>query len=158
MERKLNLQDEIASILLSANQMARRYGTIGNCDPGDIAQDAVIRFLKRKGDRAFTRGWLYKTVRSVAYDAGRSYARELQNRSFLDAEQFQSVCEHVDQDGCLVTAGTYTPQRDDGRDLDLLRRVNAMLQQLTEPLREILILCAADLTLCVVSSYVVSRF
>ncbi len=135
---------EIGSMIVLANQMARKYGQIGNHLPEDIAQDSLVRFLRRTGDREPTRGWLYKTVRSVAYDAGRSYQRETQHRSFMDAEQFQSVCEHVDENGSLVTVGTYSPQREEDSDPDLMPRMKAMLQQLSEPLRDVLILYSED--------------
>ncbi len=107
----------------------------------------MIKLLKRKGDREPTIGWLYKTVRTTAYDAGRSYKREAQHCcSFIDTEQFNSVCEQADEDGYVFTGGTYIVPRDEEHDPDLLPKLKAMLLQLTEPLREVLVLYADGLT------------
>jgi len=138
---------EVSSMVRAANRMARKYGQIGNCLPEDIAQEAMIKLLKRKGDREPTIGWLYKTVRSAAYDAGRRHQREAQHCcSFIDTEQFRGVCELADDDGYVFTGGTYLPQREEEHDPDLLPRLKEMLLQLTEPLRDVLVLYADGLT------------
>jgi RNA polymerase sigma factor (sigma-70 family) len=142
--------DEISSMLVLANRMARRYGRIGMNEPEDIAQNAMLKLLNRSDDWPPTAGWLFKTVRSAAIDAGRIHSRD--RRHILDlnylndeAHVTQSVCERADQDGYVHMRGTYIPARDE-RDPEMVLRLNKMLQQLTKPLRDVLVLYAEGLS------------
>lgn len=147
MQGKQRPQDEISSMVAAANRMARKHGQIGLCSPEDIAQEALIKLLKCKGERRPSIGWLFKVVRSTACDAGRSYKREAEHRCFfIDTEPFYSVCEQADEGGSVYTGGTYAAKREEEVDPDLLPRLKEMLRQLTEPLRVVLVLYASGLT------------
>lgn len=67
---------EMSSMLAAAKLMARRYGQIGVLEPDDIAQNAMLKLLKKKDEPMPTLGWLYMAVRSSAVDAGRRASRE----------------------------------------------------------------------------------
>jgi RNA polymerase sigma factor (sigma-70 family) len=134
--------DEISSMFRLANSIARRYGKIGVHDPEDIAQMAMLKLLNRHDERPATNGWMFTVVRSAAYDVGRAHARELRYCASSDFfENAHAVCEKADESRYVHTRGTYIPSRDE-RDPDLIKRLIEMLQQLTKPLRDVLVLYA----------------
>jgi RNA polymerase sigma-70 factor (ECF subfamily) len=135
-------QVEIKELVQFANWLARRYGQIGMNDPEDIVQNSMLKLLKRTGNRPPTKGWLCKVVRSAAFDAGRAYSREMRNTvSIRDRWPAPAVCERADEDGYVRVRNTYVPQQEE-RDPYLLPQVLEALDQLTEPLRQVLILHA----------------
>jgi len=142
MQEVQRTDSDIASMLIRARKMARRYGRIGSCDPDDVAQMAMVKLLNKKDGRPATASWLFKVIRTTAYDVGRSHVREAQYLClFDDLENEQSVCERADQDGYVHRSSNYILSRDE-RDPDLLPQLKSMLQQLAEPLRRVLVLHA----------------
>lgn len=71
----------LGSILSTVNRFAESFAIAGFCEAKDIAQSAMLKVLTRKNEHPPTTGWLYKAVRSVAFDAGRKYAMESKYRS-----------------------------------------------------------------------------
>lgn len=71
-----NAASEMSSMLVTAKRMARKYGQIGVCEPDDIAQNAMLRLLKREDEQPPTFGWLHLAVRYSALDAGRRATRD----------------------------------------------------------------------------------
>jgi|SRR5579885_1395709 len=140
MNQALQTDLDFRLVFSLARKMARRYGTIGIYQPDDVAHNAMIRFLSRAGDRQPTTGWLYKTVRSAAADLMRSVARE---RDFVAASDGStgSVCELADELGMVYLNRRHgSGQEQPFENIPILR---SMLQQLTEPLREVLLLYAS---------------
>ena len=130
----------MSSILTAAKRMARRYGQIGHQDHDDICQNAMLRVLNRTDDREVGMCWLFKTVRSTALDAGRSYAREARWLCVLRGdESLKSVCERADERGYLHLGGTYIVYREDA-EMDLMPQLKNMLNGLNKPLRQVLVL------------------
>jgi len=131
---------EIGSSFQVAKRMARRYGRIGLQEPDDIAQNAMLKLLNRKDDRQPTMGWLYKTVRSAAMDAGRQAARDAR---YLwrpgDDDSLSSLWERADENGWVHMNGKYVI-REEHIDMDLMPRLQNMLAMLTMPLRQVLVL------------------
>lgn len=147
MQGKEQTQDDLSLMVAAANRMARKHGQIGMYGPEDLAQDALIKLLKYKGERRPSIAWLFKVVRSTACDAGRSYKREAEHRCFFaDSEPFFAVCEQANEDGMVYTGGTYIASCEEEHDPDVRPRLKKVLRQMTEPLRVVLVLYAAGLT------------
>ncbi len=130
----------MGTMLEAARRMARRYGQVGQHSPDDLAQMAMLKLLKRGGDELPGFGWLFRVVQSVAADAQRDYAREAQNILTLEREGcLRSVCESVDEDGMAHILAAYI-QRTDLVEPDLMPRLMSVLDALSEPLRQVLVL------------------
>lgn len=142
--------DEISSMFDLVNRMARRYGRIGTIEPDDIVQNAMVKLLNRSDDRPPTTGWLFMTVRSVAFDAYRARTRERRYLADLDYRSDEAgvskcVCERADESRYVHTRGTYILSREE-HDPEMLLQLNEVLQRLSEPLRDVLLLYADGLS------------
>jgi len=129
---------EINSMFLAAKRIAYRYGQIGLAEPDDILQAAMLK-LQRKKDMRYTNiGWLHKAVRSTAMDAGRIASRER-----------KALCYHLHDDhGYVRETSLYDRLDVEGADvvqecnseIDLMPGLKNMLQGLSKPLRQVLLL------------------
>lgn len=81
MQRLQIARYSLHSIVSTVNRFAQKFAITGFCEAEDIAQSAMLRVLTRQDEHPPTTGWLYKAVRSVAFDAGRKYAMESKYRS-----------------------------------------------------------------------------
>lgn len=145
MERAERSKQEFDLMFDMARRFARKYGDIGYMSFEDVAHDAAIKLLNRRGDRRPTTGWLYKTVRSAAADAARGIARE---RTFVTTRFDGSpgcVCERADDLGNVYLNGRHGAVDIRDREADVVPQLMSMLQQLTEPLRQVLLLYAAGM-------------
>jgi RNA polymerase sigma factor (sigma-70 family) len=134
---------EFSSMFAAARRMTRKYGYIGYFDPDDVAQNAMIKSLNRTGERQPTIGWLYKTVRSSAADAGRICARERAIVGRIIGSSTSCVREQIDDLGSTYLDSRLEAIGEDEEDPDLFEQLTAMLKQLTTPLREVLLLYAS---------------
>lgn len=141
MQGMQTLDGGLGSIVAAANRFAARFAMRGICEAEDIAQTALIKVLAKKDGVAPSRAWLYKVVRNAAYDAGRKYVAEAKYLSRFDGgDDSISVCELADEDGRLCLAGRQEePAEGDNYDFEALAE---MLDQLTPPLRQVLVLYA----------------
>ncbi len=130
---------EISSLLTAAKRMASRYGQIGITDPDDIVQLAMLKLLRKQDGRYPTMGWLYKTVHSSAMDAGRIATRDARAIWNHPQDDLRRVCERADEYGHLQMYGTYVVREKDC-EVDLMPRLKNMLEKLSKPLRQVLVL------------------
>ena len=86
------VNDNMACILAAVHRMARRFAMRGAFEAEDIAQEAMVKVLVRKGEMPPGSCWLYKVVRSVAFDAGRKYSAE---RKYLQCVDHEEIFELV---------------------------------------------------------------
>lgn len=130
---------EISSMFMAAKRMARRYGQIGLIEPDDIVQCAMLKLLRKQDGRYPTLGWLYKAVRCSALDAGRIASRDERVIWNHPQDDLRRVCEKADQYGHLQMHGTYV-MRENDLEIDLMPRLKNMLEKLSKPLRQVLVL------------------
>ncbi|HEY9787579.1 MAG TPA: sigma-70 family RNA polymerase sigma factor [Candidatus Obscuribacterales bacterium] len=136
----MHAKEEFETMFRLARRMARRYGHIGTFEPDDVAHNALVKLLARTGSRPPTVGWLYKTVRSAASDAARAVARE---RAYVSTNIDGSpgcVCEHADQFGMVYMNGRAGTATDFDHESDVPPQLLQVLEQLAEPLKEVLVL------------------
>jgi RNA polymerase sigma-70 factor (ECF subfamily) len=111
-------------------------------EPDDVAQMAMLRLLERRDTIPQPRAWLYKTVRTTAFDVSRRHYREKKRFANLDdPDMAGQICERADERGYVRMNNTYVAQRDES-DLDLIPRLKSILQQLRPQLRQVLLLYA----------------
>lgn len=133
-----NAATEMSSMLAAAKRMARRYGQVGVLEPDDIAQNAMLKVLKKKDEQAPTFGWLYMVVRSSAADAGRRASRDRMISYHLQCNT-RVVAEHGGE-------YSYSPGiaecsvREVDREIDLMPRLKNVLGKLSAPLKQVLVL------------------
>lgn len=128
----------MSSMYEAARRMARRYGRIGLAEPDDIAHEAMLKLLAKKDGVVPTIGWLSKVVFCTAMDAGREASREKRRTWQERGGQVPAVCERAGQGGRVrVRSRRLAGQRPD---LDLMPRLQAALDRLSEPLRKVLVL------------------
>jgi RNA polymerase sigma factor (sigma-70 family) len=133
---------ELNSIIVEAQSFARRFGQIGTYEPEDIAQMALMKVLKRPDIKQVNKAWLYKVVRSAAFDAGRKHARDTQFLSPIeDLQTAHKVCERADEEGIVYLSRNRLTSHD-ALDLDLTEQLKTTMQRLTQPLRKVLVLYA----------------
>lgn len=126
--------DEIGSIFELANRMAMKYGTIGLLEPADVAQNAMLKVLKKEGP--VNRSWLYRVVYSCAMDAGRASAKQLRAVwSDTDHDRVSAVYECPDESEQARAYGKQSTA-----EIDLMPRIKKMLTELTPTLRQVLVL------------------
>lgn len=80
--------ENVETLTIMARKLASKYGTVGFLDADDIAQNALIRVLKKHGrDRLPTGRWLVWAVRFAALDVRRANHREEKFllRGYLDS-------------------------------------------------------------------------
>jgi len=142
---KMNIADDkedFGHFYDRARRWAHKFRSHGSIQPEDVAHNAMIKLLKRAGDRPPTMGWLYKTVRSTAADAARAAARE---RAYVNATVDGSpgcVYERADELGMVYLNGRHGLPGGGEHELESSPQLLDMLKQLTNPLREVLILYA----------------
>lgn len=133
-----NAPRETSSMLVTAKRMARKYGQIGVCEPDDIAQNAMLRLLKRKDEQPPTFAWLHLAVRYSALDAGRRASRDrrLVYRWYCNtkvvAEQSEPFSYAPGFDVFAVS--------DDKSEIDLMPHLKNVLLKLSGPLKQVLVL------------------
>ena len=129
---------ELSSILKTVKKMANSFGKIGLVEPDDLVQNAMLRVLKRLDAGVPPRGWLYMAVRSCASDACRRATIE---RRFMCLEEpdFGLVSENADEYNSFEGACSRQMQEKD-LEIDLLPRLKNMLEKLSKPLRQVLVL------------------
>jgi RNA polymerase sigma-70 factor (ECF subfamily) len=126
-------------MFMAAKRMARQYGQIGLAEPDDIIQSAMVKLLKKDDGRKPTLGWLYRAVHSSAMDAGRSASRDKQMICNESSDDPRLVCERADQCSCLRFHGGYIV-REESCEIDLMPRLKNMLEKLSKPLKQVLVL------------------
>lgn len=89
---------QLSKVLFLAKAMAKKYGgrgRIGVLDADDIAQEAVVRVLKKLDTETIGPGYIYSAVRSAAMDAFKKGSKDRNCLRFdsLDNRLFGSVCE-----------------------------------------------------------------
>jgi len=136
------LDREIGYMLTIANRIAVRFAIRGVIEAEDIAQDAMLRMLARKSPLAPTAAWMYKSVRSAAFDAGRKRAAEAKYLPRADVDLTNYRFEEENETEAYVLEDLRTRVSDFLGD-DVASKVRFMLQQLTPELRQILLLSAA---------------
>lgn len=134
-----NVATEMSSMMAAAKRMARRYGQIGVCEPEDIAQNAMLKLLRKKDEQLPTFGWLYMAVRSSAADAGRRAAREQRALPYCVHGNTRVVAEHSREYSYCPGFTAYLVHEDDN-EIDLLPRVKNVLDKLSSPLKQVLVL------------------
>lgn len=130
---------EMSSMLAAAKQMARRYGQIGVLEPDDIAQNAMLKLLKKKDEPMPTLGWLYMAVRSSAVDAGRRASREQRALPYWVQGNTKVVAEHNGEYGYSPAFTVYSVS-DGDNEIDLLPRLKNVFGKLSGPLKQVLML------------------
>lgn len=131
--------EEVNSLFLAAKRMACRYGRVGLQEPDDIVQATMIKLLKKDDGRKPTVGWLYKAVRSTAFDAGRSASRERHVIWNDPPGDLRMVCEKADELRYVYLSGGRPIRRDD-IEIDLMPQLKNMLEELSMPLKQVLVL------------------
>lgn len=100
MQKIQRSKEEFSSILSTVKKMSRSYRRIGLLEPDDIAQEAMIKVLRKADLKEANSRWLYRVVHSSAMDAGRKAVRE---KRFLirdlQEEELQLVSENTDENG-----------------------------------------------------------
>ena len=129
----------LSSLITKAQRYARAYfRTIGPVDTDDLAQLAVLRFIRHQKHVRLPMSYLYRVIRSVAIDTARQYAHETGRTVPLNLNL---------SDACMVFESpdaSYLSQLHEVSELtvketaepDILPRVNAMFDQLSPTLRE----------------------
>ena len=126
-------RDELRSILDDVTRMAKKYGQIGYLDQDDIVQESLLKVfrsnsvIRKPGD-----GWLVRVVHSAVIDAGRRAAKE-RPYVFIASQVSEVNDEYLYQ---------HSVQDDRKSDVecDLMPRLTNMLQCLSKPLRQVLVL------------------
>jgi len=140
METIPELNNEMRALLRMANRMAVRFAIRGQAEAEDIAQDAMLKVLARKSTLPPTSGWMYKTVRSVGFDARRRLAAQSQYLRRADIDLARCGLDDEEENGyglgVLQARVSEVPREDVGS------RVASMLQQLAPALRQALVLSA----------------
>ncbi|HEY9758790.1 MAG TPA: RNA polymerase sigma factor [Oculatellaceae cyanobacterium] len=134
-----NVATEMSLMLVAAKQMARRYGQIGVCEPDDIAQNAMLKLLKKRADRLPTLGWLYMAVRCSAIDAGRRASREMRVLHYQLNCNTRVVAEHGKEYSYSPVFTAYSVSEDES-EIDLMPRLKGVLDKLSAPLKQVLVL------------------
>ncbi len=133
-----NAAPEISSMLDAATRMARRYGQIGVCDPDDLAQNAMLKLLKKIDDEMPTFGWLCLAVRSSAGDAGRCLSRD--RKLFYHLQCNTGVVEKRSGEYSYLPGFSQCSVREVDSEIDLMPRLKNVLDKLSGPLKQVLVL------------------
>lgn len=130
----------LGSMWERARGIARRFGQIGIMEPEDIAQNAMLRVLRKRDGKPVSSNWLYQAVRCAAVDASRVAERHIRPVWIeRDEERMVAVCECANEHGDFHTYGTYVAKQPTV-EIDVMPRLQQMLQQLSVPLRQVLVL------------------
>lgn len=124
----------------AACKMSRAYPQIGFVEPDELVQNAMLKLLQRSGDSLPTTGWLYKVMRSTAKEAARQYLKESSYIYWPRAHGgvFEQSDEYVNARSCQVM--------ETEPEIDLMPRIKNMLDNLSKPARQVLVLYADGLT------------
>ncbi len=143
----LNCRIENFKVLTNAaRKMARKYGNAGLNDTDDIAQNALLRVLKRHGNSTLpTIGWLAGAVRFAALDARRANYREekyvtrgpLENAPDSNGDWLYTFSR---LESCAAKV------QEPSLEFDELQQVQMVLGKLSEPLRKTVYLVAEGYT------------
>lgn len=140
MNGKQMTNGEVSTIYRAARQMARKFGYIGFLEPEDIAQQALLKMLKAH-IMPPSMALLFTTVRNTAIDAMRSVKRESKFVTRVDdLDGALSICERADEDGYLRNRRIHPATAADDIEIDLMPRIKNMLQGLSKPARQVLVL------------------
>lgn len=132
--------DEISAIYVAAKHMAGKYGRIGLLDPEDLTQQVMLKVLKANNSSPSI-AWLLTVVRNAAYDAMRSATREAKYLSRVDdLDGALSICERADEDGYVHNRRIHPETAADDMEIDLMPHIKNMLQNLSKPQRQVLVL------------------
>lgn len=133
---------DFGTLYRTAERMASRFGTIGIHEPADIAQDVMIKVIKKSDGRGANNCWLRKAVQTTAIDAGRAFIREahlIDHGAEVSADG--NICVPTDTPTPLYI-GPAEHANHDEVEIDLIPRLKTVLDQLTKPLRQTLVLHA----------------
>ncbi len=110
----------------------------GIFDIDDVVQNAMLKVLARSEQRKPTRAWLRLTLRSVLFDLLRKIAQE--RKYELRDDQDMTVSELIE-----IEASAYhcLPIEND---LELLPRLNKVIDQLSPQQKQALLLCSEGYT------------
>lgn len=130
------MKKKLKEMLETAYKYAHHHGRIGIHDVDDIVQNVMLKMIARDPMPATT-GWLYKTVRSVAYDALRTQYR---HRKYIEFYT-QSEAFYVNED-TLHSSERFenVAAKQNDVEIDLMPRLKGVLAKLSSPLRVALIL------------------
>lgn len=139
----LNDKQLLNNYILQAKRYAFKVGRADVSDPEDLVQSAMIKLLQRpKDDEAPTGAWIFRTVSSAAFDAGR-------NRQRICTYTAQDIAHTVSEDSVDSDAAIYSASVPDVQteiEPYLLPAIKSALASLSEPLRQTLLLHAFDYT------------
>ena len=130
----------LGSMWERARAIATRFGQFGIMEPEDIAQNAMLRVLRKNDGKPGSSNWLYQAVRCAAVDASRVAQRNIRP-VWIERDEYKvlAVCECADGHGDLHTRGTYVAKQS-AVEVDVMPRLQKMLQQLSVPFRQVLVL------------------
>lgn len=132
---------EIGSLQKAATSMAKRYGRIGIQEPEDIAQNAILRMLKRHGNAGVpSMGWLFVAVKFSALDAARVASRE--NRHVWRGAENEIEFYGEPDSYCRSPIALAGVVKEQAVEPDVMPQLMAMLGSLSEPLKQTLVLYA----------------
>ena len=124
-----------SSLLEDANTFAKALSWRGFYDtlvqPEDVAQEALVRLFCVEREKMPNRGWLFKTVRSVACDAGRALAKE--RKYVVRGADLEFCCRESD-----VQAWALAQNED--REPNIMPHLKGVLTRLSPRLRQVLVL------------------
>lgn len=133
---------EIGSLQKAATSMAKRYGRIGIQEPDDIAQNAMLRMLKRHGNAgAPSMGWLAVAVKFSAWDAARAASRESRHvwRGSENEIEFYGEPDSYSRSPIGMV-------KEQAAEPDVMPQLKEVLGGLSEPLKRTLVLYAEGYT------------
>lgn len=132
MQKIQRSKEEFSSILSTVMRMSRSYGRIGLLESEDIAQEVMMKVLRKTDGKVANSRWLYRLVHSSAMDAGRKAVREKRflSRDLLE-EELQLVSENADKIGYAVNFGN---SRDYGAAQDLELDMESALKDVEQKL------------------------
>lgn len=139
MEKVQRSRKELSSILLMVRKMANSFGKIGLVEVDDLAQNVMIKVLKKPNAGVPPRGWLYKAVRSSASDACRRIVVDRQFRCLEEEFDFGQVSENASEYNFFEGVCSWQVEEKE-LEIDLLPRLKNMLEKLNKPLRQVLVL------------------
>jgi RNA polymerase sigma-70 factor (ECF subfamily) len=141
MTKKTLSSEEIKQLYAKAKYFSRRYSHFVGIDPDDVLQDAMVRWLLRNPKVPRPVSWLYKTVRSVAYDVARSQRRESKYLARDASDYDDPIYERADEFG-MVGGHRNSGEALDDDDHETRQRLVEVLKQLSAELRDVLMLTA----------------
>jgi RNA polymerase sigma factor (sigma-70 family) len=146
MKHEWGNQNEIKQVYAKCKCLARQQSRSVGVDADDVLQNAMMRWLAREPKRPTPNSWLYKTVRSVAYDAARCRLRESKYLVHHDSAYTGAICERADEDGFVYAHRYQCESGQPENDSSLQQQLAKVLMQLSDGLRMTLMLSAEGYT------------